>query len=388
MGLSVVIPVFAMLFLDPQNQIFGSGFTDAQIMMILGLLKASYPLFQLIGAPFLGNLSDRIGRKPVLIITLSGTLLGYLLIIYSIFTQNIYLLFAGRIIDGITGGNIVVLYSVIADVSDPKQKASRFGLIGMAFGLGFIFGPFLGGLTSSSDIISWFNYTTPFVLSAVLVAINLLFILSRFPETRISLRKEKLRFYAGIRDFFKLLSNKELSALFLVFFLFIMGFTFYTQFYDVFLISKFDFNQQQIGNVFAYIGLWIVLSQGYLTGKLSQYFNAGKVIFTSFVVLAITLLILLIPDDYRLLFIILPFVSVAHGLIQPNLLGLISNSASADFQGKVIGFSQSLQSIGYAIPPLISGFVIALNLNLPIIISACFISLAFIFFLVFRFFSK
>jgi len=381
-GLSIAIPVFAMLFLDPVHHVFGFGLRPDQIMWLLGLLKASYPLFQLIGAPLLGSFSDRIGRKPVLIISLAGTLIGYLLIIMGILSQNLFLLFAGRILDGITGGNAVVLYSAVADFADSKTKTARFGLIGMSFGLGFIFGPFLGGITSSSDIVSWFNYSTPFILASILVLFNLIFIISIFPETREKIKTERTPVSFIPHDYFKLFRSKELLSLFLVFFLFIMGFTFYTQFYDVFLIKKFSFGQRQIGNIFAYIGIWIVLSQGYLTRFFAHKIKAGYLVTLSLFILAASILILLFPENQIWLLLILPFVSVSHGLILPNLLGMISNTASKDLQGKAIGFSQSLQSIGYAIPPLISGFVISLNLNIPILTASVLVGLGFIYFVI------
>ena len=136
-GVSIIIPVVALLFIDDKDAVFGTQLSKESKYFILGLLKAAYPLAQFIGAPVLGALSDRLGRKPVLIYSIMGSVAGYLLIIFGIWYQEISLVFLGRIIDGLTGGNISVIYSAVADISTGKQKPKNFGLIGMAFWIWF-----------------------------------------------------------------------------------------------------------------------------------------------------------------------------------------------------------------------------------------------------------
>jgi len=387
-GLSVVFPVLAMLFLEPIDSVLGKGLSLSQSMILIGLLKASYPIFQFIGAPILGSISDRIGRRPVLLFSLQGTIIGYCLIIYGIIYQNIPLIFAGRIIDGLTGGNVSVIYSSIGDISESKDKPKRFGFIGMAFGLGFIAGPFVGGITSDPTILNWFNYTTPFFIGAILVLINALLILFYFPETNKQKVKGKLKLFKGMGDVFAVFQMKGIRRLLLVSFLFILAFNFYTQFFDVYLISKFDFNQRNIGNIFAYIGVWIVISQGFITAGLSKFVKPHKVLYLSLFLLAIFIYLLILPDNSSWFLFLLPLVSIFHGLSQPNLLSLISDKSPADLQGKMMGINQSFQSLAYAIPPLIAGFIIVINLNLPIILASAIMLLAWIIFITIKKFGK
>ena len=336
---------------------------------------------QFFGSPVLGTLSDRIGRKKVLSYALMGSIAGYLIFAIGIIQQNIFLLFLGRIIDGLTGGNIAVIYSAIADISDQQSKTKNFGLVGMAFGIGFVIGPFIGGVTSNPEIVSWFNYATPFWLAAILTTINLFLVQVWFPETLKQKRFTKITPFKSVTNLFAAFKMKQFRTLFSVIFLVFLGFTFFTQFLDVFLIEKFDFNQSDIGHLFAYIGIWIAISQGGITRWVSNRFAPKKVLRWSLVAVAFFLIMLIFPGEYTTLLLVLPFVSIFHGLNQPNLLTLLSNSADEDIQGEVLGINQSLQSLGFTIPPIIAGLIISFNINLPLIVAGSCMGLAWLLFI-------
>ena len=176
LGVGIVIPVIAPLLLDPSHNMLSVDYTVEARTILLGFLIAAYPLAQFFGAPMLGALSDRFGRKKLLFISLIGTFAGYILFATAILEQNIYLLFFSRLLDGFTGGNISIALSAISDSSDEKSKAKNFGIVGAAFGLGFILGPYIGGKLADPGIVSWFNASTPFWFAAILTAVNLLFV--------------------------------------------------------------------------------------------------------------------------------------------------------------------------------------------------------------------
>lgn len=148
LGLGIIIPILPAVLIDPRTGLLPFSTTFATRTLIFGFLIAAYPLAQFFSSPILGALADKHGRKKILTLSLLGTLVGYILFAMGLVTQNIYLLFIGRIIDGFTGGNISIAQSAIADISDEKTKSKNFGLIGMAFGLGFIIGPYVGGKLS------------------------------------------------------------------------------------------------------------------------------------------------------------------------------------------------------------------------------------------------
>src|ERR1035437_2493368 len=216
LGVGIVIPVIAPLLLYPAHNMLPFETSQHTRSIVLGFLIASYPLAQFFGAPMLGALSDRYGRKKLLALSLFGTVVGYILFATAIIEQNIYLLFFSRILDGFTGGNISIAFSAIADLSDEKTKAKNFGMIGAAFGLGFILGPFIGGRLADSNVVSWFNPATPFWFAALLASLNLLFVFIAFPEILKVRNNTPVSLFTGIRNIGVAFQKQHLRTIFFV----------------------------------------------------------------------------------------------------------------------------------------------------------------------------
>jgi len=384
LGLGIVIPIFAPLFLDPVGGLFSFQTGLSTRTMLLGFLLAVYPLAQFFGAPFLGALSDRFGRKKILQLSLLGTLFGYLLLAAGILLKSLPLLFIARAIDGFTGGNISIAQSSISDLSDEKSRTRNFGFIGMAFGLGFIIGPFIGGKLADPTILSWFNYATPFWFAAILAGINLVLVQLRFRETLHSRRETHLNLLTGFRNNGRALSLPNARTMFLVVFLLAFGFNFFTQFFQVFLIQKFQFTQSQIGDLFAYIGLWIAVTQGLINRPLSRRLEPQQILSFSALLLAVALPLLLLPSQSSFLFFLLPLVAIFQGLTQPSSLSIVSGLCDEKAQGQILGINQSFQSLAQAIPPIIAGFIVSLDQNLPILVAGVSVLAAWVLFLVYR----
>ncbi len=351
-----------------------------QRAVTLGLLIASYPLSQFFGAPILGELSDKIGRKKVLIVSLLGTFIGYILFGFGIVTKQIWLLFFSRLVDGFTGGNVSVILSSISDISDEKSKTKNFGLVGMAFGLGFIIGPYIGGKLSDPDIVRWFNFATPFWFASLLSLINILLVIFRFKETLRAKLATKIDLLTGFKNIRRAFELKNLRVAFLIVFLLTFGFTFFTQFFQVFLIKRFSYNQSQIGELFAYVGIWIAITQGLATRVISHHYSPKQILFFSILFLALCMPLLLLPNKHHLLFFILPFIALFWGLTQPSTTALVSSLNGREHQGEILGINQSIQSLAFAIPPIIAGFIVSLNIRLPIILASFSIFLAWVVF--------
>jgi MFS transporter, DHA1 family, tetracycline resistance protein len=366
LGVGIVIPVIAPLILDPMHNMLPMEMSAHTRTIVLGFLISSFPLAQFFGAPMLGALSDRYGRRRLLAISLVGTVIGYLLFAIAILEQNIYLLFASRILDGFTGGNISIALSSISDFSDEKSKARNFGMIGAAFGLGFILGPYIGGRLADPTIVSWFTAATPFFFAAIIATLNLLFVFFAFPETLRNRANTKVSMFTGIENIQKAFRLGHLRTIFLVVFLFTVGFNFFTQFFQVFLIGKFKFQISEIADIFAFIGIWIVIAQGALQRPLSKKFSPLSIIRISSILLGLTLPMLLVPTESKYIFYVLPFIAMFQGLTQPNINSLVSSQAGKDEQGQILGINQSIQSLGMAIPPIIASYINIVNINLPI----------------------
>lgn len=368
-GVGLVIPIFAPLFLAPSSTLFNSSISYDVKSFLLGLSLAVFPFFQFFGAPILGALSDKYGRKKILFLSILGTFLGYVLMVWGILQKDLYLIILSRIIDGFTGGNISVATSAISDISDPKDKVKNFGILGALFGICFIAGPYLGGKLSDPTVNSNFSYATPFIISAILSFINLVLLSALFRETLSKRIERKVSIFSGIKNLKMAFTNPKFKIIFTTIFLITCGFSFFTQFFQAYLVTKFNYSESQIGELFAYIGIWIAFTQGLFIRYLPKSLTPKKAVFFGTMLLGSALLALVIPNDSFYIYFILPFVAVSNGILSPNSQAIISGLADESSQGEIFGINQSITSLGMALAPLISGVLISLSLYFPILIA-------------------
>ncbi|MBT4384396.1 MFS transporter [Candidatus Peregrinibacteria bacterium] len=381
LGVGIAIPVLAPLFLE-SNVIIPAAWSESMRTISLGVLIGAYPLAQFIGAPILGNLSDRYGRKPVLKFSLFGTLIGYLLFALGIITNQLWLLFFSRILDGFTGGNIAVANSAIADLSPTdKDKAKNFGLIGAAFGVGFVIGPFIGGIFSDSSVISWFSPALPFFIMAFLGALNLILLELEFKETLKESKKTKISLLSGFENIKKAFKYKKLRIMFLVTFLHALGFTFFTHFFPVYLIQKYAFSNSELGLFYGYIGIWIALGHGVIARVAANYFKSETTLRFAPFLLSLSLVLLVVPEHVGWLFFSQALVASFEGLTFPNVTTVISKLSSPEKQGEVLGITQSLRALAEGITPIISGFIVIAGPSVPTLTAAAIIFVAWLVFI-------
>lgn len=380
LGIGILIPVIPQLLANPASPFFllGQNVSLKSGYIILGFLTAIFPFMQFFATPLLGELSDKFGRKPVLAVSLFGTSISYVLFAIGIITRNLPLLFISRGFDGITGGNIAVAQAAIADVSTPETRAKNFGLMGAAFGIGFILGPYIGGKLSDPNLVSWFNAATPFWFASILSFVNMLSVIFLLPEThkhRIS--TTNLHLAKSIRNIIKAFTLPGLRTIFTTMFLFQGGFTFFTTFSGVFLITKFGFDQGSIGNYFAYVGIWIAFSQAVVTRKINSIYNERQILRFSLFGTGLFILAQFIPATWVGLLLIVPFFAMFNGLTQSNLSATVSRSVGPEIQGEILGVSASVQALAQTIPPVLSGYIAAsIGPSIPLVVSGVFIILA------------
>ncbi len=373
LGVGIVIPIVPVLFFGADSEFFSLEVSREFRSVMYGFLIASFPFMQFFGAPMLGSLSDRFGRKPMLMVSLAGTMLGYMLFAVALGSGSLLLLFFSRMLPGFFGGNISIVYSAIADISDEKSRPKNFGLVGMTFGLGFIFGPTIGGILADSSIMPWFNAATPFWFTAALTFLNILQVNFRFRETSKTRRMTPLNPLQGFRNVAGSFREPNLRVIFSVVLLFSLGFSFFTQFFSVYLIESFNFTEKDIGFLFGWIGLFMVLTQGLLVRPLSKFVAPGNIIRISTLVLSLTIAALLIPDAVWWFYLLNPLISISQGLTSPNLTTVVSTQAGAERMGEILGINQSMLSMGQIIPPLLAGYLNTLSGALPIVAASVFV---------------
>lgn len=387
LGFGILIPVIPLLLADPASSYYllPKSLNVTQGYILLGLLTAIFPLGQFFSTSILGEFSDKFGRKKIIIVCLVARFIAYLIFCLGIITKNIPLLFIARLIDGSASGNIAVAQAAIADVTLPQNRAKNFGLMGAAFGFGFIIGPFLGGKLSDPHILPWFNAVTPFLFAAFLVLINIVSVFIFFPETLKILKHHiKINWAKSVTHIMHAYSMKSLRVIFLTNFLFWSGFSFFVTFFSVFLIRKFNFDQGSIGNFFAYIGIWVAFTQIVLTRIISQRFKDQNIVRIS--LFGSTLLVssfFLATSTWQFLFIV-PVFAGFNGLVQAITPAMVSKSADWHIQGEVLGVNASVQALAQAIPPVLSGIIAAeFSPDTPIIVAVFIMLLASFVFLFF-----
>jgi DHA1 family tetracycline resistance protein-like MFS transporter len=379
LGFGVIIPILPSLFADPSSQFFmlGNG-VSVQIGYILtGLLTGLFFFAQFFAAPVLGELSDQHGRKKIIFLSLVGTLVAQILMGTSIAIKSTALLFATRFAHGFMTAIIPVAQATIADITPPAERAKNFGLIGAAFGLGFIVGPFLGGILSDHTLSPYFGASTPFWFASILAIINLVFVARFFKETHSTRTKRPIEWTRGIKNIMRAYNMPTLRPLFLTSFFYNAGFTFYTTFAGIFLFDHFGFTGKSIGLYFAYVGLWIAITQGFLIRKATRRWNERTILEKSMLGTAIFAVLQTLTGAPWELFLITPFFSISNGFTMSNLSGLLSRSAPKEAQGEIMGIASSMNAIASMIPPVLSGFVAAaLSPSSPLIVAGLLCAIA------------
>jgi DHA1 family tetracycline resistance protein-like MFS transporter len=360
---SPLVVIFTTVFIDlvgfgiviPVLPFYAEGTRFNASPRMVGLLFASYSVMQLIFSPILGRLSDKYGRRPVLLISIIGTGMGFLILGFA---TTLWMLFVGRILDGITGGNISTAQAYIADITTKENRAKGMGLIGAAFGLGFVFGPAIGG------ILSRWGVEVPFLFAAGLCFANALLLYFTLPETVTPDHPARVS-AAGGRGFSQLvqsLKNPRLGFVLTIYFLFIVAFSIMTTSFSLFTMFRFGYDAQHTGYLFAYVGVLAVIVQGGLIGRLVKRFGELPLVITGAFLFAGSLFAVPFvgPQTGGLLALLIGggLFSIGNSLAAPSLTSLASKSVGAADQGSVLGVTQSVASLARAVGPTLAALLI------------------------------
>lgn len=312
---------------------------------VFGLLMASFSAMQFFFAPLLGRLSDRIGRRPVLVISLIGSVVGYL---HFAFAQSLGMLFASRILAGIAGANISTAQAVIADLTAPEDRARGMGLIGAAFGLGFIGGPALAGL------LVRFGTAAPGLGAACFSLLALLMTIVLLPE---SLPRERRGLgtsgaWGGAR-LAAAWRRRSLAPLLLLAFLVITGMAMFEVTFAQFIHARLDLSHSGVAFLFVYIGVLAALVQGGLVGRLARRVGERSLVMTGLLCSSGGLALLATGHRLGWILAVLPLIALGQGLTMPSLSALASHTASPTEQGEVLGAYQAVGSLARVVGPFV-----------------------------------
>ncbi|MDT0606138.1 MFS transporter [Croceitalea rosinachiae] len=384
LGYSVVMPILIFIVTD----FGGNGF-------IYGILGATYPFFQFIGAPILGRLSDKIGRKKVLILSQSGTFLAWVLFLLAfvlpetelwrqhtelagsyIMTLPLIVIFLARIFDGFTGGNISVANAYMSDISTDKDRNQNFGKMGASTSLGFVIGPAFAGLLASTML----GEVLPLLIATVISLIAIFVIGFRLEESvpcivdtgNVSLKNVRRFFQVEHKDCFtegsetlksenkkglkQVLKIEGVPILYGIYFLTFFGFSLFYAGLPIYASSALNWSAIDLGIFLAYSSLIMFLVQGPLLNRLSKIFSSQSLVLIGSLLLMLSFF-LMSKQQVALLYVAITFMSLGNGLMWPSFLALLSRTGTSSTQGAIQGYGTSMGSIASMFGLVIGGLL-------------------------------
>ncbi|MEI6835780.1 MAG: MFS transporter [Candidatus Falkowbacteria bacterium] len=359
LGIGIIIPVLPFYV-----ETFGAS------AFVVTLLFAIFSFFSFFSAPLLGSLSDKIGRRPVLIISIASTALGWLIFAGA---TNIFWLFFGRIIDGLAAGNFPIAQSYLIDIAkDDKEKTTNLGLIGAIFGIGFIIGPILGGTLSQISL------SLPFWFVGGLATFNMILALFNLPETNQHLNRDKKISLNPFKPIGQALNNHHLRAGFIAWFLFGLALAGQQSVLSLYLASGFKFNSFAISLIFGGMGIILVLNQAIFLKKIwLKHFSENKLIIYFIFVLTIGFVLMGISLLASLILGVI-LLSLSQSILRVVMTSQITKKGDAKEQGLILGVLSSVMSLSMIIGPILAGALFSWKINLPFWASAIFSLMAFI----------
>lgn len=368
---SIGFPIFAPYFLDVQNLLFSSVVSESTRTLILGFFLMTFSFGQFLGSPVLGEYADRHGRKKGLMLSVGFTFIGLVLTSWSLAYHQLLILFIGRFITGIFAGNMSICLACVTDLSqDETRKVKYFSYFAVLAGLSFVIGAFVGGKLSDPTLSSWFQPAFPMWMAAGLTFLNALFLWFGFTETIVVDQNLKFDFLESFHNIKKALQTEKIKIIYSMYFLFVFSWTVIFQFTPVLVVDKFHFTSSDIADLAIYMGFCWALGSGYLNKILVRKFSSLKVLEASLFVFMIVSGCIVLPNQILGTVAILGVCVTVGGMAWPLCTHLISSMAPKDMQGKILGMSQSVQSLSMALAPLFGGVIAQVSLRIPFFMAA------------------
>lgn len=358
LGYGIIIPV-----LYSYSKKF--GLTDFQN----GLLFASYSICQFISTPIIGRLSDKYGRRPLLLTSIIGTAASFFVMAFA---PNVAFLFIARALDGLTAGNIPVAFAVISDTTKPEERAKAFGFIGAAFNFGFVFGPVVAALTVGM------NTALPFIIAGVITIIAAIVTYLFLPETNEHMGEVK---HGKLFDFPKLwhtLFDLNVGITFIISLIYLLAFSCAIIYgFQPFTINILHITESQNALLFTVFGTIGLISQTFLVQRISKIWGMKKAFTASMIFIVLSFLIMYFSRTITIFTGSLIVLSLFNSVVQTLIPTILSQEADAKSQGSIMGLNASYQSIGMIVGPILGGAVATIAVPLPFLVGSLLVLLCF-----------
>ena len=348
-GFGILIPI-----LQPFAQRFGAS--DMQAAWLMGI----YSLMQFVFSPILGRISDRVGRRPVIIASLLGSTAGYLIIAGAGFAEGgaaIALLFLARVVTGVCGASFSTAQAYLADITAPEKRAGVMGMIGAAFGIGFVLGPVIGGLTSSTPL----GPSLPFYIAAAMSLGNAFYCWKKLPESLPPEKRGEPRAQASILTTMRRMGNTAFPSILAANFLVITAFSVMTTTFVIFTTKHFGFTQMNNAAAFGFIGMIAILIQGGLIRRIAKNGNERKLALGGVLCMIVSLALLPLTTPWLTLLLVMALMSFGNSFATPTLNALASQCGTVQTQGETMGAMSGAGSLGRFLGPFMAGTLLYLH---------------------------
>lgn len=358
LGYGIIIPILYSYSLR-------FGLSDFQN----GLLFATFSVFQFLSTPLIGRLSDKYGRKPLLLISIAGTALSFFMMALA---PSAVFLFLARALDGITAGNIPVASAVIADTTTQKERTKGFGIIGASFGFGLIFGPAISALTVG------ISPSLPFIIAGSVAAVAVILTSIFLPETNKYIGEVAHSKLFDFKKIFQTLSDKNIGPTLLITFFYFLAISMFIYAFQPFSIKLLNMSAHQIALIFTIFGIFGLLSQLLFVSRFTSILGLKKAYSTTFIIVTFTFFTMFFVNSLTFFIVITVVSGVFQSIVNPLTQTILSKETDEKSQGSIMGINASYMSIGQILGPILGGIIASVSLRLPFVAGSFFIFICFL----------
>ncbi|MHA2394058.1 MAG: MFS transporter [Promethearchaeota archaeon] len=341
LGFSSVMPLIPILGIN-------LGLNEFQI----GLILSIFSFCQLFASPITGKLSDRFGRKPLLIFSQTSTLVGFFLLGIA---NNVWILVAARLVDGLLGSNMTVTQAYISDVTTPKQRTKTYGYSSAVFGAGLIFGPMIGG------VLLLISFSAPFFFAAGVSLLSIVFVIIFLPES-VTEKKSKVNLKFGeiipIKETKRFFKSAKTRGILITFFLYSFAFFLFITTFSLYSTKQLNITPQQLTIYIAWIGILRVLFQSVLINPILKRVSENTTLLSGIISLVFMMIFLIFTNNYWIVFIPISFLAFGTGVTRPILTSKLTKVGKREEVGSLLGVNNALNSIGQIITPILGGLIL------------------------------
>jgi DHA1 family tetracycline resistance protein-like MFS transporter len=365
-GYSLMITVFTPLLLGDGGGLVSAGSSTSERTLVLGGLLALYPLAQFFGAPVVGSLSDRFGRRPVLLVSLAASAAFYALMALALHLHSLALLAVACLLAGFSEANIAIAQSAIADIAPAAERSRLFGYVYLSSSLAYVVGPLAGGKLADPGVVGWFGAPTPFVVVAVLLVATLGLTAAVFRETHAPDPSAPLGLGVAVRNVGAAFTRGKLRPVFAANFALYLAIFGFFRVYPMYLVDHFGMGVGRESEFIAWVAVPIVLANLFLVGRLSGKMDPRRLTVRFGAALAVCLAVVIVPHPEGALWVTLFACALALAICLPSMAAMVSDAVGPTEQGRALGTNQSLQTGAEGVSGLAGGGLAAISTALPL----------------------